>query len=58
MSTRVVEDDDAAVAEHGADGGEGLVVERRVELRLRQVGAERTADLHRADRPAASVPPP
>ena len=32
--------------------GERLVVERRVELRLRQVRAERTADLHRADRPA------
>ena len=32
--------------------GERLVVERRVELRLGQVGAERAADLHRADRPA------
>ena len=33
-------------------GGEGFVVERRVELRLGKVGAERPADLHRADRPA------
>ena len=49
---RVVEDDDAAVAEQRADAGERLVVERRVELRLGQVGAERSADLHGANRPA------
>ena len=48
----VVEGDDAAVAEHGADRGQRLVFERRVELRGRQVGAERAADLHGADRPA------
>ena len=35
-----------------ADLGERLVVERRVELRFGQVGAERSADLHRANRPA------
>ena len=35
--------------------GEGLVVERRVELRLGQVGAERTAHLHRADGPAGGA---
>ena len=32
--------------------GEGLVVERRVEQRAREIGAERAADLHRLDRPA------
>ena len=31
MSTRVVEDDDAAVAEHALGGEHRLVVERRVE---------------------------
>jgi hypothetical protein len=49
---RVVEGDDAAVAEPGADGGEGFVVEQCVELRFRQIGAQRPADLHRAQRPA------
>ena len=39
----VVENDDAAVAEQGLDVRERFVVERRVELRLRQVRAERTA---------------
>ena len=53
MSTRVVEGDDAAVAEQGADARERLVLERRVELRGGQVGAERAADLDGADRPAA-----
>ena len=33
-------------------GGEGLVVERRVEQRAREIGAERAADLHGAHRPA------
>ena len=32
--------------------GEGFVVERRVEQRAREIGAERAADLHRAHRPA------
>ena len=50
---RVVEGHDAAVPEHRADRRERLVFERRVELRFRQVGAERPADLDRADRPAA-----
>ncbi len=49
----VVEYHDAAVADHRALGGEGLVVERHVELRCRDVGAERAADLHRADGAAA-----
>ena len=52
MSTRVVEDDDAAVADQPVARGEGLVVERRVEERAREIGAERTADLHGAHRPA------
>ena len=34
-------------------GGEGLVVERRVEQGAREIGAERPADLDRAHRPAA-----
>ena len=33
-------------------GGEGLVVERRVEQRAREIGAERPADLHGAHRAA------
>ncbi len=46
----VVEGDDAAVAHERTDRSEGFVIERRVELRLRQVGAERAADLHRTQR--------
>ena len=42
----VVEDHDAAVADHRADRGERLVVDGDVEAAHRQVGAERTADLH------------
>ena len=49
----VVEDDDAAVADHRAGLGERLVVHRQVELLRRQVGAERAADLDRAHRAAA-----
>ena len=48
----VVEHDDAAMADQAVARGEGLVVERRVEQRAREIGAERAADLHRADRPA------
>src|SRR5262245_47183120 len=48
---RVVEDHDAAMADQPVAGGEGLVVERRVEQLAREVGAERTADLHGANRP-------
>ena len=49
----VVEHHDAAMADQAVARGEGLVVERRVEQRAREIGAERPADLHRADRPAA-----
>ena len=49
----VVEDHDAAMADHALLGGEGLVVQRRVEQRRREIGAQRPADLHRAQRPAA-----
>ena len=48
----VVEHDDAAVAEHAASGRHLLVAERRVEQVFGEIGAERAADLHRADRPA------
>src|SRR5262245_52416779 len=48
----VVEDDDAAVTDEPFAGGEGLVVEGRVEQRRRKVGAERTADLDGSDGPA------
>ncbi|MCY1186763.1 hypothetical protein D9M73_276690 [compost metagenome] len=42
----------ATVAEHGAHGGEGLVVQRRVELRWRHPGAQRPAHLRRLQRSA------
>ena len=48
----VVEGHDAAVAHHGRDGGIGFVVERHIPLRLGQVGAQRAAHLHRAQRTA------
>ena len=51
----VVEHDEAAVAEHRADRGELLVVERRIELRLGDVSAERTAGLDGADRSAGGA---
>ncbi len=38
--------------------GKRFVVDRRVELLGREIGAQRAADLHRADRPAGQVPPP
>ena len=41
--------DHSTVPEQGVDGGERLVVERRVELRLRHVRAKRTAHLHGAN---------
>ena len=50
----VVEHDDAAMADQPVLGGERLVVERRVEQRAREIGAERAADLHRLDRAARS----
>ena len=46
----VVEHHDAAMADQPVAGGEGLIVERRIEQRAREVGAERSADLHRAHR--------
>ncbi len=46
----VVEHDNPAMADQAVAGGEGLVVERRVEQFAREIGAERTADLHRAHR--------
>ena len=49
---RVVEHHDAAMADQAVPRGEGFVVERRVEQRAREIGAERAADLHRAHRPA------
>ena len=48
----VVVHHDAAVAEACAHGGVGLVVERNIPLRLRQIGAQRPAHLHRLDGPA------
>ena len=48
----VVEHHDAGMADQPVLGGEGFVVERRVEQRAREIGAERPADLHRLDRPA------
>src|SRR5439155_26895031 len=47
----VVEGDDAAVAEHALGGGHRFVIERRVEQRVGEIGAERAADLYGADRP-------
>ena len=52
-STRVVPRDDAAVAEQRAHGVELLEAERRVERACREDAAERAADLHGLDRPAA-----
>src|ERR1700742_318670 len=49
----VVEYDHAAVADEPIARGEGFVIERRVEQRAREVGAERPADLDRAHRAAA-----
>ena len=51
---RVVEHHDAAMADQAVARREGLVVERRIEQRAREIGAERPADLHRAHRPAAA----
>src|SRR5436305_1662180 len=49
----IIEDDDAAVADQAVGLGEGLVVEGEVEEQPREIGAERSADLHRAHRPSA-----
>src|SRR6478609_2589623 len=50
----IVEHHDAAMADQAVARGEGLVVERRVEQRAREISAERTADLHRPHRAAAT----
>src|SRR6202453_1645353 len=47
----VVEDDDAAMAQHPAASRHRLIVERRIDERFRKISAERAADLNRADRP-------
>src|SRR6185312_16027196 len=49
----VVEYHDAAMADQPVPGGEGFVVERRVEQCAREVGAKRAAHLNRAHWPAA-----
>ena len=49
---RVVENDDAAMADHAAALGERFIVEGHVKEARRPVGAERAADLHRAHRAA------
>ena len=46
----VVERDDAAVPEHRRMRGKRFVVERCIPQRRRQIGAERSADLNRAQR--------
>ena len=51
----VVKGDDAAVADHRPHGGVLLVVERDVELRRRQVGAQRSAHLRGAQRSSAGA---
>src|SRR3984957_1077066 len=45
----VVEHHDAAMADQAVARGKGLIVERRIEQRAREVSPERAADLHRAD---------
>ena len=51
---RVVEDDKAAMADQTVLGGKGFVIERRIEQRWREIGAERAAALHSAYRAARS----
>ncbi len=50
---RIVENDHAAVAEHALLFSEGFVIERRIEERFREIGAERPAHLHGAQRTSA-----
>ena len=45
----VVEDHDAAVTDQAILRGEGFIIERRVEQRAREIGAERATDLNSAD---------
>ena len=49
----VVEHDDAGMADQAVACGKRLIVERRIEQRARKVRAERSADLHGANRAAA-----
>src|SRR4051812_19039857 len=53
----VVEHDDAAMTDQAVARGKGLVVERGVEQRAGEVGAQGAADLHRADRTAREGAP-
>src|SRR3984885_5780107 len=53
----VVEHHDAGVADQAVARGKGLIIERRVEQRTREVGAKRAADLHRTDRTAGEGAP-
>ena len=46
---RLVKGEDAAVADHAADFGQRIKIERRVEQAGGQDAAERAADLHRLD---------
>ena len=50
---RVVEHDEAAMAEHGADRGQRLVIHGGIEEIVRDIGAERATDLNGADRATA-----
>ena len=49
----IVEHDEAAMAEHGADRGQRLVIHRGVEQIVRDIGAERATNLNGADRATA-----
>ena len=49
---RIVEDDDAAMADQAVLRREGLIIEGRVEEALREIGAERAAALDGANRTA------
>ena len=49
---RIVEHDNAAVADETVPRRKGFIVERRVEIGAREVGAERSANLHGFDRAA------
>src|SRR5580692_3405768 len=53
----VVEHHDAGMTDQTVARGKGLIIERRVEQRTREVGAKRAADLHRTDRTAGEGAP-
>ena len=52
----IVENHHATVPEQRTDRAEGLVIERRIPLRLRQIGTQGTTDLDRARRSPAQRP--